>query len=162
WVGQRDKRRWPQWLSGLGLFLSALVGMNLVSLPSGAVGSAIGELLRQLFSTAGTFIVVVAIALAAFIGLTEKAALKVGALMWRWLRAARGQLWTWLLGAGTRIQQLFAARRTLAAQARLEDAAFLAQLEADDEVGRAEREAQEADAVAEEVFRLHKEREIER
>ena len=109
---------------------------------------------RALFSTVGTVILVGAVCVAALIVGTQFAFLKLCALAWtrrrRWAKAARA-----------RAAACWAAQKALrrgarrAAKEKQEEAAFLAQLEADEEeLAEAERDAAEAEAMAEEAERL--------
>jgi S-DNA-T family DNA segregation ATPase FtsK/SpoIIIE len=170
-VGSRSKRRWPQLVAGVTLAVSAAVLAQLAfsgrpgwgNAPGGWLGEASADFLAGMFSTAGTVILVLAISTAALIVGTQLGFLKVCAMA---ARAARGG-GRWLISAGAVLWQkqksAFLQRRELAAKAKLEDAAFLAQLEADeDELARAEHDALEAEEVAEEAVRLAKEAEQKR
>ncbi|MCI0670379.1 MAG: DNA translocase FtsK 4TM domain-containing protein [Myxococcaceae bacterium] len=161
-VGSRERRRWPQMLSLLLLVLSGAVLAQLVfqgepgwaHAPGGLVGSSLGGVLSGLFSTVGTVILVSSVCIAAFIVGTQYAFLKLCALLWgvavavgRRVAAAAAALWE-------RQREAWAERKEAAARARLEDAAFLAQLEADEEeLEDAERALAEAEAAAEEAAR---------
>jgi len=168
-VGARGRRRWPQILAASVLLACASVLAELVAgfprsahPPGGALGAWLTEELIGWFSVAGTVIVVAAVSAGALLVATRFALL-------RWLQAAgRG-----LSALGGRAQAaladlLVAQKRALEtraqarAQAKLEEAAFLAQLEADDEeLADAEREVAEAEAVAEEAMRLHRDAEAD-
>jgi DNA segregation ATPase FtsK/SpoIIIE, S-DNA-T family len=168
-VGSRARRRWPQVASAVVLLLCVSVLAELIAggaktahPPGGAIGAWLAESLTDWFSVVGTAIVIAAVSCAALLVATRLALL-------RWLLGA-GQ---GLRALGVRAQEAFAAlllaktraleaRRTARAEAKLEEAAFLAQLEADDEeLADAEREAGEAEAVAEEAMRLHRAAETE-
>ena len=111
--------------------------------------------LTGVLSTVGTLIVVGAVSVAALIVGTQFAFLKlcsvgfsVATSVSRMARARGAAMWAAQRAA-------FQARRELAAKEKLEEAAFLAQLEADEEeLAQAERDAAEADAIAEEAVRL--------
>ncbi len=166
-VGARGRRRWPQVLSATALLLCVAVLAELIAgrpdalhPPGGAVGLALAETLTAWFSVVGTVIVVAAVGGGALLVTTRFALL-------RWLAAAgRGLLGVAEKGRavfralGAAKQRALEARTRARAEAKLEEAAFLAQLEADDEeLADAEREAGEAEAVAEEAMRLHHEAE---
>ncbi len=168
-VGARGRRRWTQVASVAVLLLCVAVLAELIAgrprtlhPPGGAVGVWLAAGLTDWFSVVGTLIIVAAVGCAALLVATRFALL-------RWLTSAGHGL-----GAlGARAQQLFAAlvsakqhaleaRRRTRAEAKLEEAAFLAQLEADDEeLADAEREAGKPRAVAEEAMRLHRTAEAE-
>jgi DNA segregation ATPase FtsK/SpoIIIE, S-DNA-T family len=163
-VGARGRRRWAQAASVAVLLLCVAVLAELFAgspralhPPGGAIGVWLAAGLTDWFSVVGTLIVVAAVGCAALLVATRFALL-------RWLTSAGRSL-----GAlGAHAQRLFAAlvsakqraleaRRLTRAEAKLEEAAFLAQLEADDEeLADAEREAGEAEAVADEAMRLHR------
>ncbi len=166
-VGSRARRRWPQLAAVAVLLLCVAVLAELIAgsphaahPPGGALGMLLAETLTDWFSVVGTLIVVAAVGTSALLVVTRFALL-------RWLAAAGRAL----KGLGQRGRDVVAAllaakRRALEgrarsrAEAKLEEAAFLAQLEADDEeLADAEREAGEAEAVAEEAMRLHRDAE---
>jgi DNA segregation ATPase FtsK/SpoIIIE, S-DNA-T family len=169
-VGARSRRRWPQIASAavllacVAVFAELIAGTpNALHPPGGALGAWLCEELTGWFSVVGTIIVVTAIGCGALLVATRFALL-------RWLtNAGRG-----VVSLGGHARQAFAsvvaaqkralqARSQARAQAKLEEAAFLAQLEADDEeLADAEREAGEAEAVAEEAMRLHRDAEAEK
>ncbi len=162
-VGARDKRRWPQVVSAVMFCLAGAVLAQLVLRgqpgwtypPGGAVGQSLGETSASLFSTVGTVILVSAICAAALIVGTQFFFLRLVSVVHagvvgvgRSAAGAVGTLWT-------AQKQALVARREAAARSKLEEAAFLAQLEADEEeLEAAEREAADAEAVAEEAHRL--------
>jgi S-DNA-T family DNA segregation ATPase FtsK/SpoIIIE len=170
-IGSRTKRRWPQLAAGVVLALSAAV-LAQVGLagrpgwgpaPGGWVGESLAELSSAAFSTVGTVILLGAVLAAALIIGTRLGFLRVCALLWRLSRSVG----LWLAALGARIwnaqRASFLKRRERAAKAKLENAAFLAQLEADgEELAQAEREALEAEEVAEEAVRLAREAESKR
>ncbi|HZH03001.1 MAG TPA: DNA translocase FtsK 4TM domain-containing protein [Myxococcaceae bacterium] len=161
--GERGRRRWPQ-VASLALFLAcAAVFVDLgwpwqkgMAHPSGgAVGHALSGLLRGMFSTVGTIILVTSAGVAALIMGTQFAFLKACSVGWGVLRGAAGHIMRWGSTLWAAQKRAVERQRAVMAQRKLEDAAFLAQLEADeDELAAAEREAQEAEAAAEEAQRL--------
>lgn len=168
-VGARGRRRWAQAGSAVILLLCVAVLAELVGgspkgahPPGGAVGVALAGTLTEWFSVVGTLIVIAAVGCAALLVATRLAALRWLSSAGRGLKAllAKGQEGlAALLAAKTRALE---ARRVARAEAKLEEAAFLAQLEADDEeLADAEREAGEAEAVADEAMRLHRAAEAE-
>src|SRR3954468_979553 len=161
-VGNKEKRRWPQVLAALLLCASGSVlaelllsGGRWAYAPGGALGGVLSASLTGVFSTVGTLIVVGAASVAALIVGTQFAFLKLCSMGFHAAtavgRAARER------GAAMWAAQrsAFQARREAAAKERLEETAFLAQLEADEEeLAQAERDAAEAEAIAEEAVRL--------
>src|SRR5208283_3764577 len=127
-----------------------------------ALGAWLAEALTDWFSVVGSLIIVAAVGCAALLVATRFALLQWLAAAGRGLRALGAQaqqLLTALIAAKKRALE---ARIRARAEAKLEEAAFLAQLEADDEeLADAEREAGEAEAVAEEAMRLHRAAEAE-
>ncbi len=163
-VGTRSRRRWPQLASAVALLLCVAVLAELIAggphtprPPGGAVGAFLAETLTGWFSVVGTLIVVAAVGASALLVATRFALLRWLAAAGRGLAGLAGQgraAVVALLAAKTRAVE---ARSRARAEAKLEEAAFLAQLEADDEeLADAEREAGEAEAVAEEAMRLHR------
>ena len=164
-IGSRTKRRWPQLAAGGLLALSAAVLAQLALAgrpgwgdpPGGWIGASLADVLGGLFSTVGTVILLVAVSIVAMIVGTQLGFLRIWAMVWRaslkggaWIGSFSLQLWRSQLAA---LQK----RRELSAQAKLEDAAFIAQLEADeDELAQAELDALEAE-MAETAVRLAKE-----
>ncbi|MFZ5470208.1 MAG: DNA translocase FtsK 4TM domain-containing protein [Myxococcota bacterium] len=161
-VGARDRRRWPQLLCLVLLSLSGAVLAQLVldgtgwsHPPGGALGEGLAAVLTGLFSVVGTVVLVSAVCVAALIIGTQFAFLRLCALAWRGAKH---------LGAQARIaafvwwekqKAAHALRREAAAKAKEQEAAFLAQLEADEAaLTEAEREADEAEKMAEEAHRL--------
>jgi DNA segregation ATPase FtsK/SpoIIIE, S-DNA-T family len=167
-VGGREKRRWPQILSAVVLLLATCVLVQLaLGLPThgkvppgGAVGLAIAEELVGLFSVVGTIILVSALALAALLVGTRFALLRAMVALGHGVGVLAGRVRVLTLAFWEAQRQRWGERLQARAAAKLEEAAFLAQLEADEEeVGTAEAEAQEAEAVAEEAMRLARESE---
>ena len=117
--------------------------------------------LVDLFEVLGTVIVVSAVAFAAMLVATQFALLRAVAAVGHLLgpsSAARARAALVALWAAQK--KAWATRVEARAAAKLEEAAFLAQLEADEEeLSQAEAEAMEAEAVAEEAVRLARESE---
>jgi len=162
-VGARDKRRMPQFLAVALLVVSCAVlaqlafahSPHLAHQPGGVLGEALATTLCGLFSVAGTLIVVTALAIAALIVGTQMAFLKLCALFAHFASA----LWQEAKLAFARFvedqKKAFERRKVEAAHAKLEEAAFFAQLEADEEeLAEAERAAAEADEIAEAAHQL--------
>jgi S-DNA-T family DNA segregation ATPase FtsK/SpoIIIE len=167
-VGGREKRRWPQILSAVVLLLAACVLVQLALAPpthgkvppGGAVGLAIAEELVGLFSVVGTIILVSALALAALLVGTRFALLRAMVALGHGVGVLASRVRLLGLAFWEAQRQRLDERLQARAAAKLEEAAFLAQLEADEEeVGTAEADAQEAEAVAEEAMRLARESE---
>ncbi|MFL5322023.1 MAG: DNA translocase FtsK 4TM domain-containing protein [Myxococcaceae bacterium] len=167
-VGSGEKRRWPQWLSFLLLTLSTAVLAHVgfgqepgwVHPPGGAVGSYLGNLLTGLFGTVGTVILVTAVCVAALIVGTQFVFLKLCAIAWHGMVVAAEATRTWLAAFLVNQKAALEKRREESLKAKEEEAAFLAQLEADEEdlvAAQAELEVAEAEAMAEEATRLAKE-----
>ncbi len=162
----RSRSRWEQIVSAVLLTLSSATLAHLAfegdsswaHPPGGAVGEVLASLLSGLFSTVGTVILVTAVCVTAlivgtqFIFLRLCAAAYAGALvMGRKIADAAVAFWAAQKAA-------LGERREAAAKAKLEEAAFLAQLEADEEdLAEQEREIAEAEAIAEEAERLSRE-----
>ncbi len=167
-VGDREKRRWPQ-VVALGLLLvSGAILFQLMfkedaswaHAPGGLVGRALGGALTALFSTVGTVVLVSAVAVTAFIVGTEYAFLHFCA--WAW---ARGQVygarfWAWAQVAWEQQKANLEARKLEREKDKAEEAEFLAELEAEEaELDEAEALALEAEAAANEAARDDKARE---
>jgi S-DNA-T family DNA segregation ATPase FtsK/SpoIIIE len=172
-VGNRERRRLPQILALALLTLSASVLAELMFSgdpgwahpPGGALGAGLGGVLQGLFSTVGTVILVTAVSVAALIVGTQYTFLKLCSMLWAALcvlgrRAAESAQVFW-----EEQKEAYKKRQERLAQEKLEEAAFLAQLEADEEEleeaerDAAEAEAAEAEAMAEEAVRLAREEE---
>ncbi len=172
-VGNRERSRLSQIIALALLTLSASVLAQLVFAgdpgwahpPGGAVGAGLGGMMQGLFSTVGTVILVSAVSVAALIVGTQYAFLKLCSMMWAGAcvlgrRAVESTHAFW-----ESQKEAYKKRQERAAQEKLEEAAFLAQLEADEEeLHEAERdaleaEAAEAEAMAEEAVRLARENE---
>jgi len=174
-VGNRERRRLPQILA-LGLLaLSASVLAQLMFAgdpgwahpPGGAVGAGLAGVLQGLFSTVGTVILVTAVSVAALIVGTQYTFLKLCTLAWAGLCVFGRRLQEAALAFVEAQKEAYKKRQERLAQEKLEEAAFLAQLEADEEdLEEAERDAAEAEeaeaeAMAEEAVRLAREQEKE-
>jgi len=161
-VGRQEKRRWPQVLAALLLCASGSVLAELLLTPGpraypagGALGGILSAVLTGVFSTLGTLIVVGAVCAAALIVGTQFAFLKLCSLGYRAAVAVGRSAGSRAVAAWEAQRAAFQARREQAAKEKLEEEAFLAQLEADEEaLFQAEREAGEAEAIAEEAVRL--------
>ncbi|WP_225410059.1 FtsK/SpoIIIE family DNA translocase [Stigmatella hybrida] len=174
-VGHRDRRRLPQIAALTLLTLSASVLAHIFFAgepgwahpPGGAVGSALGGTLQKLFSTVGTVILVTAVAVAGLIVGTQYTFLKLCALLWAGacVFGKRAQEAGQAFWEAQKVA--YQQRQERAAKEKEEEAAFLAQLEADEEElleaerEAAEAEAAEAEAMAEEAVRLAREAEKE-
>jgi DNA segregation ATPase FtsK/SpoIIIE, S-DNA-T family len=168
-VGGRGKRRWPQILSAVVLLLAGCVLVQLALgtsgrgklPPGGAVGVAVAEELVGFFSVIGTVILVSALAFAALLVGTRFGLLRAMVALGHALGVLAGQVRSLAVAVWEGQRRHWGERLQARSAAKLEEAAFLAQLEADEEeVGAAEAEAQEAEAVAEEALRLARESEI--
>ncbi len=167
-VGDREKRRWPQAVA-LGLLLVA--GSILAQLmfkedaswahaPGGLIGREVGGLLTALFSTVGTVVLVSAVAAVAFIVGTQLAFLRFCG--WAWEKALIGfeAAKVWALAFFEQQKERHAERKIAAEKAEEEEAAFLAQLEDEEaELADLEATAEEAEAAADEAMRLQQGRE---
>ncbi|MGZ6029021.1 MAG: DNA translocase FtsK 4TM domain-containing protein, partial [Myxococcaceae bacterium] len=168
-VGRREKRRWPQVLAALVLLVAtcALVqlglgtpGLHPRNPPGGALGVEVSTWLVDLFNVVGTVIVVSSVAFAAMLVATNFALLRGVAALGHVLGELGARVRTGLVTLWESQKKVLAARVESRAAAKLEEAAFLAQLEADEEeLTQAEAEAMEAEAVAEEALRLTRESE---
>src|SRR4029079_505310 len=168
-VGKREKRRWPQILAAVVLLVATCVliqlglgtpGLHPRNPPGGALGVAVSAWLVDFFEGLGTVIVVSAVAFAAMLVATQFALLRAVAALGHWVGEAGGRARGALVALWAAQKKSLAARVESRAAAKLEEAAFLAQLEADEEeLSQAEAEAQEAEAVAEEAMRLARESE---
>jgi S-DNA-T family DNA segregation ATPase FtsK/SpoIIIE len=165
-VGDREKRRWPQALAASLLLISTSVLAQLVfkedstwaHAPGGLIGRELGGALGALFSTVGTVILVSAVAVTAFIVGTEFAFLHFCA--WAWDRsrvmAARCRVWAIAFAAHLRerLQAHAEARAVARAKAKEDEETFLADLEAEEaELLELEQAAAEAEALADAAAR---------
>ena len=175
-VGNRERRRWPQIVA---LCLLALSGAVLAQIffagnpgwahpPGGAIGKGLASMLVGMFSTVGTVILVTAVCVAAFIVGTQYTFLKLCALAWAGACVLGKRVQEGAVAWFEQQKVAYKDRQERAAQEKLEEEAFLAQLEEDEaELLEAERaaeeaEAAEAEAMAEEAVRLAREEERER
>ena len=174
-VGNRERRRLPQILALALLTVSVSVLAQLTFAddpgwahpPGGAVGAELGGVLQGLFSTVGTVILVTAVAAAALIVGTQYTFLKLCALAWAGLCVLGRRVQESAVAFLEAQKEAYRKRQERLAQEKQEEAAFLAQLEADEEEleeaerDAAEAEAAEAEAMAEEAVRLAREQEKE-
>ncbi|MDP1827125.1 MAG: DNA translocase FtsK 4TM domain-containing protein [Archangium sp.] len=161
-VGDREKRRWPQAIA-LGLLLIA--GAILCQLmfkedaswahaPGGLIGRELGGVMTALFSTVGTVVLVSAIAAVAFIVGTQFAFLRFCTWAWEKTLIAVEALKAWGLAFIEKQKQAYADRQVAAEKAQEEEAAFLSQLETEEaELAELEAVAAEAEAAADEAAR---------
>ncbi|MBU8894316.1 DNA translocase FtsK [Corallococcus sp. H22C18031201] len=174
-VGNRDRKRLPQIISLALLTCSVAVLAQLLFAkdpgwahpPGGALGAGLGGVMEGLFSTVGTVILVTAVSAAALIVGTQYTFFKLCSLVWAGMcvlgrRIAESSHVFW------EAQKVaYKERQERVAAEKLEEAAFLAQIEADEEeLAEAERlveeaEAAEAEAMAEEAVRLARQSEKE-
>ena len=161
-AGDRERRRGSQVLSlGLLLVSGAVLAQLLFQgepgwahAPGGMVGRELGGLLAGLFSTVGTVVLVSAVCVAALIVGTEYAFLRLCNVVWGWVQVWGARAQAWLERFIDAQKVAWELRREERERERLEEAAFLAQLEADEEeLEDAERELLEAEAAAEEAAR---------
>jgi S-DNA-T family DNA segregation ATPase FtsK/SpoIIIE len=161
-----ERRRWPQLVSFILLTLSGTVLAELAFAgdkgwahpPGGSVGEMLTAALEGLFSTLGTLILVIAVAVAALIVGTQFVLLKLCAAAWRGTLSAVGKVSSGAVAMMATLKESLAARGEAAAKAKHEEAAFLAQLEAEEEgLQEQEWEATEAEAIAEEADHLDRE-----
>lgn len=168
-LGSRHRRRWPQLLSAALLCASSCVLLDLAIPdsqawgypPGGWVGHSLSQSLCALFSTIGTVILVTAVSISALIVGTQFIFLKLCSAVWKGIgllsgHGARGAAVFWDVQ-----KKAYVSRREAAALAKLEEVAFLAQLEADEEESldssSVEQDLEEAEEVAEEIHRLSRE-----
>ncbi|WP_205519687.1 FtsK/SpoIIIE family DNA translocase [Pyxidicoccus caerfyrddinensis] len=174
-VGSRDRKRAPQIISLVMLTASVSVLAQLVFAgdkgwahpPGGALGAGLGGVMEGLFSTVGTVILVTAISAAALIVGTQYTFLKLCSLAWAGMCVLGNRMRESFLVFWEAQKVAYKERQERAAQEKEEEAAFLAQLESDEEeLAEAERlaaeaEAAEAEAMAEEAVRLARQSEKE-
>ncbi|KFE67707.1 DNA translocase FtsK [Hyalangium minutum] len=174
-VGNRERRRLPQIVALTMLTISVAVLAQLIfggdpgwaHPPGGAVGASLGGLMQGLFSTVGTVILVTAVSVAALIVGTQYTFLKLCALAWAGLSVLGRQAQESFVAFLEAQKVAYKERQERLEQEKQEEAAFLAQLEADEEEleeaerDAAEAEAAEAEAMAEEAVRLAREQEKE-
>ncbi|MBE2247902.1 MAG: DNA translocase FtsK 4TM domain-containing protein, partial [Myxococcus sp.] len=167
-LGERDKKRWPQLLS-FGLFLVS--GAILTQLmfredpswahaPGGLVGRELGGLMTALFSTVGTVVLVSAIAVTAAIVGTQFAFLRFCGWAWAKSLVLADQAKAWALTFWAEQQKRLEERKLEAEKAQAEEEAFLATLDDEEaELAELEAAAAEAEAAVEEADRLQKNQE---
>jgi S-DNA-T family DNA segregation ATPase FtsK/SpoIIIE len=157
-VGDRDKKRWPQ---GIALGLLLVAGSILAQLmfkedaswahaPGGLIGREVGGLLTALFSTVGTVVLVSAIAAVAFIVGTQFAFLRF--CSWAYEKSLVGLAYfkVWFAAFMEKQRAAYEERKLAAEKAKDEEAAFLAQLESEEqELAELEATAEEAELAAE-------------
>ena len=174
-VGNRERRRLPQIIALALLTLSAAVLAQLMFAgdpgwahpPGGSLGAGLAGVLQGLFSTVGTVILVTALAVAALIVGTQYTFLKLCSMAWAGLSVLGRQVQEAAVAFWEAQKVSYQQRQERLAEEKKEEAAFLAQLEADEEeLNEAERdaaeaEAAEAEAMAEEAVRLAREQEKE-
>jgi S-DNA-T family DNA segregation ATPase FtsK/SpoIIIE len=174
-VGNRERRRLPQGVALVMLTISVAVLAQLIfggdpgwaHPPGGAIGASLGGLLQGMFSTVGTVILVTAVSVAALIVGTQYTFLKLCALAWAGLSVLGRQAQEALVTFIEQQKVAYKERQERLEKEKEEEAAFLAQLEADEEEleeaerDAAEAEAAEAEAMAEEAVRLAREQEKE-
>ncbi|MGA9523319.1 MAG: DNA translocase FtsK 4TM domain-containing protein [Myxococcaceae bacterium] len=162
----RSRSRWQQVVSAILLTLSSATLAHLAfegesgwaHPPGGAVGEILASVMSGLFSTVGTVILVTAVCVTALIVGTQFIFLRLCAAAWAGAQALGRQVAGGAEAFWAAQKASHAERREAAAKAKLEEAAFLAQLEADeDELAEQEREIAEAEAIAEEAERLSRE-----
>ncbi|MGZ3460625.1 MAG: DNA translocase FtsK 4TM domain-containing protein, partial [Archangium sp.] len=175
-VGNRERRRWPQ---GVAFVLLTLSGAVLAQLflgnqpgqahpPGGFVGATLGGMLVGLFSTVGTIILVTTVCAAALIVGTQYTFLKLCSLAWAGACVLGRRVQEAALAFWEQRKVAWQERQERAALEKEEEAAFFAQIEEEEaELEEAERlaqeaEAAEAEAMAEEVVRLARQEEKER
>jgi S-DNA-T family DNA segregation ATPase FtsK/SpoIIIE len=175
-VGNRERRRWPQLVAFVLLTLSGAVLAQLflgnqpgqAHPPGGFVGATLGGMLVGLFSTVGTVILVTSVCAAALIVGTQYTFLKLCSLAWAGACVLGRRVQENALVFWEQQKVNYKERQERLAQEKEEEAAFLAQLEEEeaelDEAERlaAEAEAAEAEAMAEEAVRLARQEEKER
>ncbi|AKF80080.1 cell division protein FtsK [Myxococcus fulvus 124B02] len=174
-VGSRERKRGPQIVSLVLLTASVAVLAQLIFAgdkgwahpPGGALGASLGGVMEGLFSTVGTVILVTAISAAALIVGTQYTFFKLCSLVWAGLCVLGRRVSESAEAFWEQQKVAYKARQERAAEEKLEEAAFLAQIEADEEeLAEAERaaeeaEAAEAEAMAEEAVRLARQNEKE-
>ncbi|MBL8916189.1 MAG: DNA translocase FtsK 4TM domain-containing protein [Archangium sp.] len=162
-VGDREKRRWPQAIAlGLLLIAGAILSQLMFKedatwahAPGGLIGREIGGILTALFSTVGTVVLVSAIAAVAFIVGTQFAFLRFVNFVWEKSQAFGAWAKASALAWYDKQKALAAQRREQAAKDQEEEAAFLEQLEAEEaELAELEATASEAEAAANEAARI--------
>lgn len=167
-VGNHEKRRWPQVVALTLLLISGAILSQLMftedaswaHAPGGLIGRELGGVLTSLFSTVGTVVLVGAIAAVAFIVGTQFAFLKLCSWVWAKTLVAVENGKLWFAAFMEKQKAAHADRKVAAEKAAEEEAAFLAQLEEEEaELAALEADAAEAEAAAEEADRALAEKE---
>ncbi|MFE8596020.1 DNA translocase FtsK [Archangium violaceum] len=175
-VGNRERRRWPQLVAFVLLTLSGAVLAQLfigtqpgqAHPPGGFVGATLGGMMVGMFSTVGTIILVTTVCAAALIVGTQYTFLKLCSLAWAGACVVGRRVQENALLFWEQQKEAYKERQERVAQEREEEDAFLAELEEEEaELEEAERlalEAEEAEqeAMAEEAVRLARQEEKER
>ncbi|WPB74859.1 DNA translocase FtsK 4TM domain-containing protein [Archangium violaceum] len=175
-VGNRERRRWPQLVAFVLLTLSGAVLAQLfigtqpgqAHPPGGFVGATLGGMMVGMFSTVGTIILVTTVCAAALIVGTQYTFLKLCSLAWAGACVVGRRVQENALLFWEQQKEAYKERQARVAQEREEEDAFLAELEEEEaELEEAERlalEAEEAEqeAMAEEAVRLARQEEKER
>ncbi len=160
-VGNRERRRGAQIVALVLLTLCVSVLAQLMFAgdrgwahhPGGAIGASLGGILTGLFSTVGTVILVTALAAAALIVGTQYTFIKLCAMLWAGACVLGRRFQEAALVWWEAQKEAHQKRQEQREKEKEEEAAFLAQLEADEEeLLEAEREAAEAEAAAEEAM----------
>ncbi|HEY1417695.1 MAG TPA: DNA translocase FtsK 4TM domain-containing protein, partial [Myxococcaceae bacterium] len=141
-VGRREKRRLLQFIAAGVLLVAGCVllqlglgmpGAHARNPPGGALGVAVSVWLVDLFEVLGTVIVVSAVAFAAMLVATQFALLRAVAALGHLVGELGVKAKAALLALWAAQKKALAARVESRAASKLEEAAFLAQLEADEE-----------------------------
>ncbi|MER2562402.1 MAG: DNA translocase FtsK 4TM domain-containing protein [Myxococcaceae bacterium] len=164
-VGDREKKRWPQLVS-FGLFLVS--GAILAQLmfkedaswahaPGGLIGRELGGIMTALFSTVGTVVLVSAIAATAAIVGTQFAFLRFCGWAYEKSLVLLEKAKAWSLTFWAEQQKRMEERKLEAEKAKAEEETFLSELEEEEaELAELELAAAEAEAAADEADRLQK------
>jgi len=160
-VGNRERRRWPQLVALVLLTLSGAVLAQLflgnqpgqAHPPGGFVGATLGGMLVGLFSTVGTIILVTTVCAAALIVGTQYTFLKLCSLAWAGACVVGKRVQENALAFWEQQKVNYKERQERLAQEKEEEDAFLAQLEEEEaELEEAERLAMEAESADEEAM----------
>ncbi|HEX8820563.1 MAG TPA: DNA translocase FtsK 4TM domain-containing protein, partial [Archangium sp.] len=175
-VGNRERRRWPQLVAFVLLTLSGAVLAQLflgnqpgqAHPPGGFVGATLGGMLVGLFSTVGTVILVTTVCAAALIVGTQYTFLKLCSLAWAGACVLGRRVQEDALAFWEQQKVNYQERQERRALEKEEEDAFFSQLEEEEaELEEAERLAAEAEAADEEAMaeaavRLSRQEEKER
>ena len=163
-AGRHRVRHWPRLVGAAVFFLSFCVLIHLLfadsgpgrPLPAGVVGRSLFDSLASELSTAGTAIVVVAAMAVALIVGSEFAFLKGCALVGIGIAAAASALARVASGLWRYHREWLRERREKVVEAKMDRAAFLAQLEADaEDRAQEERDAAQTAEIEDEAYRLN-------